>query len=82
MRSEHQVKARRQQETKEFIVKFIEDRQKWKHEELSRIDEENRKIAEYAQMKEAKEAERKAAQKAEEEHRAQIYERVLFIHSD
>lgn len=69
----------RQQETKEFIVKFIDERKNWKDKEQARIEEENRKIAEYALMKEAKEAERKAQLKAEKEHRAQIYDRVIFL---
>ena len=73
-----QARIRMEQElqTKEFIEHFIRERAKWKEEEAKRIEEENRKILEYAKKQEQKEEARKEALREAADARNAIYEKL------
>ncbi len=70
------ARLEKQEETKKFINDFIKEREAWKQKERSRIDEENRRIAEYAALQ----AERLATQQSKKQaviaERNAIYEKA------
>ena len=63
-------------ETKQFIEKFIKEREEWKHQEKARVTEENRKISEYARQQSEREESRKEAKRQADATRNAIYEKL------
>ena len=71
-----QRRHNKQQETKKHLQDFMVDRQNWKREEQRRIDEENRKIEQYAEEQRRKDAELSAQKKAAANEKNAIYDRL------
>ena len=63
-------------ETKQFIEKFIKEREEWKVQEKARIEEENRKIAEYGRQQSQREESRKEAKRQADAARNAIYDKL------
>ncbi|WAR11219.1 MNS1-like protein [Mya arenaria] len=69
---ERELALRKQKATQEFIQDFKAAREQWKILEKQRMEEENRKIMEFARVQKAREGERMAQKKAKEDSMAKV----------
>ncbi len=72
-------RLRKQQETREYVDNFLNERDVWKHKEKERMEEENRNIAKYAAYKQARDQETEAQKKTAQEEKNRIFEKVLYL---
>ena len=63
---ERERQMARQQETQAYITEFLEARERWKEQERLKMEEENKKIMEYAHLQNKRQHQQKQ-QKAERE---------------
>ena len=61
---------------KAYIAEFMEQRESWKHLEKHRLDAENERIAEFADMQAKREGARQVARVEAEELRTELIKQV------
>jgi len=67
-------RMRKQQETRDYIDHYLNQREKLKEAERKKIEDENRKIVEYAEMKRKRDDELRAVKAAQDEEKNRIFE--------
>eukprot|EP00026_Physarum_polycephalum_P006218 Phypoly_transcript_06260.p1 GENE.Phypoly_transcript_06260~~Phypoly_transcript_06260.p1 ORF type:complete len:560 (+),score=139.64 Phypoly_transcript_06260:77-1756(+) len=67
---------RKQQETREYVENYLHEREDWKRREKERMEEENRKIAQYAEYKQNREDTTAAQKKIIQDEKNRIFEKL------
>ena len=67
---------RRQKETREYVDNYLHERDDWKMREKERMEEENRKIGQYAAYKQNREDATAAQKKVIQDEKNRIFEKV------
>lgn len=70
------MRFEKQKATQRFIEEFKGKREEWKRLERERLEEENRKILEFADMQQVREQDRMEKQKMREENKAEVQQKV------
>ncbi|TPX34506.1 hypothetical protein SmJEL517_g02867 [Synchytrium microbalum] len=73
---QQQIKMEKQRETKEYIAKFMVERQEWQTAEQARQEEENKRIEQFAVMQDQRVQEKVEKKKEEEQARDKIYNKL------
>ena len=73
---ERERESQKKEEEKVYIEEFKKSRDDWKVKEKHRLEEENRKIAQFAHLQEQREGARQEAKKEQEETRAHVQKEV------
>ena len=73
---ERELALQKQKATQRFIEDFKRAREQWKELEKQRMEEENRRILEFAQQQQSREMERMAKKKEKESSMAAVQQAV------
>ncbi|XP_076818490.1 meiosis-specific nuclear structural protein 1-like [Clavelina lepadiformis] len=75
-RREQEMRLEKQLATQRFIEEFKYKREEWKRLERERLEEENRRILQFADLQQARENERMAKQQQQEDAKALVQQRL------
>jgi hypothetical protein len=73
---ERELALQKQKATQQFISDFKQARDQWKEIERQRMEEENRKIMEFARVQQEREADRMSKKKEKEQGMAKVQQAV------
>lgn len=76
---EQEMRLEKQRATQRYITEFKRKREEWKRMERMRLEEENRKILEFANTQQVREQERMEKQKEREQNKSEVQRQVSDI---